>query len=260
MTDETKDRYVIEDEEEEREEVYGEETEEDQEDDSDFQYRTQEEFDSALERRLKRERIKMAKELGVPLEQAKEYIEAGMTVSQAANMSPSQIKQRLLQQQQARGQQMQPQGGYYQGQPQQFTPPPANDDVRQEIKELKTMLTEKDMKDLMKQEEAKARQEFGKLYDDYAEDIREKAEDLDISPVDAAAMILRPKLKDHYENQTKKKQQFKKRRKVEGSEEGPQKGEDPNVALSDSQKRAAQKMRIPLDKYYQRLKELGEIE
>ena len=189
------------------------------------------------------------------MEEAKDYIEAGRTVSQAAQMSPSQVRQRLIQQQQQRGQQMQNQG--YNQAP---SPPPANDDLRNEVRELKSMLTEKEKGEYQAQEESKARKEFGKLYDEYAEDIREKSEDLDISPVDAAAMVLRPKLKDHYEQQTKKKQQTKKQRRVEGSNDKPPKENDPESSLSEKQKTTARKMRIPLDKYYNRLVETGEIE
>jgi len=253
MFDEEKEE-LQEEEEQQEEEQYEEEGEEEQEKPERKYYRSQEEVDAAVQRRLDREKRKTARELGMTMEEAKEYIEAGKSVSQAAGMTPSQVRQRLIQQQQQRGQQMQQQGNYQQ------PAPPVDDEVRREIRELKETLTEKDKADMFQNEETKARKEFGSLYDEYAEDIREKAEDLDISPVDAAAMVLRPKLKDHYESQTKKKQQAKKKRKVEGSGEGPSKGEDPETILTDAQKNTARRMRIPLEKYYNRLKEIGEIE
>lgn len=240
---------------EEEGELVEEYDEEGEEEEEEKVYKSQDEVDDIVKRRLERERRKVAKELGMSMEEAREYIEAGKTVSQAAQMTPSQVRQRLIQQQQQRGQQMQGQGQH-----QAPTPPPVDDDIRREIRELKQTLTEKEKADFQAQEESKARKEFGKLYDEYAEDIREKAEDLDISPVDAAAMVLRPKLKDHYENQTKKKQQTKKRRKVEGSSESPKKENDPESKLSEKQKETARKMRIPFSKYAERLQEIGELE
>ena len=240
---------------EEEEELVEEYDEEGEEEEEEKVYKSQDEVDDIVKRRLERERRKVAKELGMSMEEAREYIEAGKTVSQAAQMTPSQVRQRLIQQQQQRGQQMQGQGQH-----QAPTPPPVDDDIRREIRELKQTLTEKEKADFQAQEESKARKEFGKLYDEYAEDIREKAEDLDISPVDAAAMVLRPKLKDHYETQTKKKQQSKKRRKVEGSSESPKKENDPESKLSEKQKETARKMRIPFSKYAERLQEIGELD
>lgn len=240
---------------EEEGELVEEYDEEGEEEEEEKVYKSQDEVDDIVKRRLERERRKVAKELGMSMEEAREYIEAGKTVSQAAQMAPSQVRQRLIQQQQQRGQQMQGQGQH-----QAPTPPPVDDDIRREIRELKQTLTEKEKADFQAQEESKARKEFGKLYDEYAEDIREKAEDLDVSPVDAAAMVLRPKLKDHYETQTKKKQQTKKRRKVEGSSESPKKENDPESKLSEKQKETARKMRIPFSKYAERLQEIGELE
>jgi len=213
------------------------------------------EVEERIKNRLHRERKKIAKELGMSMEEAKDYIDAGRHVSQASGLTPAQVRQKLIQQQQPQRYHQQ------QAQDQQtYTPPPVDDDVRRELKELRTILTDQQLREKREKEVSQAKQEFGGLYDEYEMDIEDKAEDLDISVMDAAAMVLRPKLKDHYETRTKKKQQTKRRRKVEGSGEGPSKSQNPEEVLTPEQIRVAKGMRIPLDKYLKRLQEKGETE
>ncbi len=257
MTDQ---RFYDDEEEEELEEgTEEEEVEEGTEDDSEMEeesespHYSQERVSEIVQNRLHRERKKVMKELGMSMQEAKEYIEAGQSVTRASGLTPAQVRQRLIQQQQQSGQQ-----GYSQDQ-QSYNPPAMDDDVRKEIQELRTILTDQQLKEKRDRETVVARQEFGNLYDEYEMEIEDKAEDLDISVVDAAAMVLRPKLKDHYETRTKKKQQTKKRRKLEGSGEAPSGSDNPEEVLSAEQIRVAKGMRIPLDRYLKRLREKGEV-
>ncbi len=230
----------------------------DQEDDVQEDARlTQEQVNEIVEKRLARERRKqdkeLAKKLGVPVEQAREYIDAGLSVSQASGLTPAQIRERIKQGQQGSGQQAQ---GQYQQQ-QQYQP---QDDLKQEINDIKGILSDEREQKVRAQQEQEAKKEFGTLYDDNEDEIIEKAEDNGLSLLDAAAIVLRPKIREHVETQTRQKQQTKRKRKVEGGGDPPQKGEDIASKLTAKQMDVARKMRIPLEKYYKNLKELGEIE
>lgn len=218
---------------------------------------TQKQVDEIVERRLARERRKqdkeLAKKLGVPVEQAREYIDAGLSVSQASGLTPAQIRERIKQGQQGPGQQAQ---GQYQQQ-QQYQP---QDDIKQEINEIRGILSDERAEKVRSQQEQEAKKEFGQLFDDHLEDIEDKAEEYGISLVDAAAIVLRPKIREHVETQTRQKQQTKRKRKVEGGGEAPKSETDITSKLTTKQIETARKMRVPLEKYYKNLKELGEIE
>lgn len=218
---------------------------------------TQEQVNEIVEKRLARERRKqdkeLAKKLGVPVDQAREYIDAGLSVAQASGLTPAQIRERIKQGQQGSGQQAQGQQQQYQ----QYNP---QDDIKQEINEIRGILSDEREQKIRSQQEQEAKKEFGSLYDEHVEDIEEKAEDYGISLVDAAAIVLRPKIREHVENETRQKQQAKRKRKLEGGGDPPAKGEDVASKLTQKQIEVANKMRIPLEKYYKNLQELGEIE
>ncbi len=212
-------------------------------------YRTQEEVDRAIKNRLKRYEKKVSKDLGVSLEEAKDWIEAGQSVSQASGLTPAQIKMKLEEQ---KMQQAQEAGQVYQ---------PQQDDVKKELAEMRSLIEEDREQKVRGQQEQEARKEFGDLYGKYQDDIMDKAEDLGLSLVDAAAIVLRPKLHEVAEDRVRNKQKVKKTRKVEDSSDSPDKGEvDLRTALSPGEKRVAQRMGLTLEQYYEQKKELGEIE
>lgn len=216
-------------------------------------YRTQEDVDRAIKNRLKRYEKKVAKELGdVSIEEAKEWIEAGRSISQASGLTPAQIKMKLEEQ---RMQQAQQAGN------QQYQPQYPQDDVKKELAEMRSLIEEDRVEKVRRQQEQEARKEFGDHYQKYRDDIEDRAEELGLSLVDAAAIVLRPKLKEITEDRIRSKQQVKKTRKVEDSSEGPDKHQvDFRTALTAGEKRVAQKMGLTLEQYYEQKKVLGEIE
>ncbi len=135
-----------------------------------------------------------------------------------------------------------------------------DDSVKREIAEIKELISEERIEKVRSLQEAEARKEFGTLYDKHREDILDKAEELGLSIPDATAIVIRPKLREHVEETTRAKQQFKRNRRVEGSGEGPVKEVDIAAALTPKEKRTAMKMGISLKDYYSQKKELGEIE
>lgn len=220
-------------------------------------YRSQAEVDAAIERKLARERRKIARMFGVKkLEEALPYYQAGHVVSKASGLKPGEVVTRL--------QGMQNPNVY----PQQYNPTvtqpgvTVTPQIRQELDEIKSLLAEERTEKARKIQEAEARKEFGnELYEEYADDIEDKADELGISLVDAAAMVLRGKLKDHVAKQHLEQQRTQRRRKIEGTEDpAADKGKkDYDAALSAEQKRVARKMGISLENYYKRLKSLGRV-
>lgn len=217
-------------------------------------YRSQEEVDEAIEKRLARERRRLAKTLGVnKLEEASGYLKAGRAVTSASGLSAAEVANRLsgYRKTQQGGAPQQSQTGGNQAMP---------DETSERLQNIESLIAEERSEKVRSQQEAEAKQEFGKLYDEYQEDILEKAEDLGLPVVDAAAIVLRPKLKDHIATQQREKQALKGKRKVESSEGSPSKGDDVTSKLSPQQKRVAQKMNMSYKDYYAQLKELGEVE
>lgn len=223
------------------------------------EYLTKTEASQAVETRLARERKKIAKMFGVSrLEDAAPYLQAGQAVTKASGLKPNEVVQRLSGQQQ---QQQQHYGRYgqqaHQPQPQQI--PNATE---QKLEKIETMLESEREEKVRSTQEAEARKEFGDLYDSYREDIEDKADDTGLDLIDAATIVLRPKLKEHLANQQQEKQRLKGKRKVEGSNEPPagESGSDFGAKLNSNQKRVAQRMNMSYKDYYTQLKELGRIE
>lgn len=215
-------------------------------------YRTQEDFDRAIKNRLKRYERKVAGELGVSLQEAKDWIEAGRSVSQASGLTPAQIKMKL---EETRMQNAQQAGQSYQ--PNVYP----QDDVKKELAEMKSLIEEDRVEKVRTRQEQEARKEFGDLFSKHQDDIEEKAEEFGLSLVDAAAIVLRPKLKEYTETRVRNKQQLSKSRKIEDSNDSPDTKEvDLRTALTDKEKRTAQRMGVSLEKYYNQKKALGEIE
>ncbi len=232
------------------------EGEEEQDDTS--SYRSQADVDKAIENRLARERKKLAKMFGVgKLEEAAPYLHAGRAVSQAAGLKPHEVVSRLGQQPQQ--QQQRPyQQGYAQGQ----QPPAVGDTaVLDRMSKIETLLESEREEKVRTQQEVEAKKEFGKLYDSNRDEIEDKAEELGLSLIDAATIVLRPKLKEHLETRQREKQTIKGKRRVESSSEGPPSGDDDiSGKLTAEQKRVAQKSNLSYKDYYEQLKSLGRVE
>lgn len=225
----------------------GTESTEEVEDDVSDSYRTQEEVDAAIERRLARERRKLAKALGVEkVEDASEYIMAGQAVSQAAGVKPGEVVSRLNQRQK--------------GNQQNQTNTQSESALAKELSELREMVEDDYQQKRIREQSEEARKEFGELFDSHREDVVDRAEELGIPLVDAAAIVLRPHLKETVTSRERKKQATRRKRKVEGSQEAPNRGEDVSAKLSPNQKRTAQKMGLSYKEYFAQLKELGETE
>ncbi len=245
---------------EEEEEEGEDEVEDEEEEVTPKSYRTQEEVDSAIEARLARERKKLAKMFGVErLEDAAPYLQAGQAVSRASGLKPGDVVNRLGQTQQ----QQQPyRSGYGQQQQQQQQQPQSGDPaVLQRMDKIETLLETDREEKVRKIQENEVRKEFGKLYDEHRDAIEDKAEDTGLSLLDAATIVLRPKLREHIETTQRKKRELKGKRKVESSAEGPIAPQDDVASkLSSEQKRVADKQRISYKDYYEQLKALGRVE
>jgi len=246
--------------EEEYEEVEGEYEEGEEEDegskDDQTLTLTQREFDEKIKQLTAKERTKLEKRLSKlfgtkDLESAANYYKAGFAVSQASQKTPQEVIQRV----QGRANTGNPGNPGTTG-----TPGSGSDHLQQEINEIKGILSEEREEKATQQQEKEARKEFGKLYDESKEDIQEIAEDKGLSLVEAASIVLRPRMAEVIEERQRAKKNMQKRRKVESSSEAPAKGDkDFGSKLSNDMKRAAQRMGLSYKEYYNHAKHTGLI-
>jgi len=212
-------------------------------------YRTQEEVNGAIEKRLMRERRKLAKQLGVEnLEEVGPYLEAGRVVTRASGLNPKEVVSRMNQY----------------GKPNNSNNPGQNNALENpalvdKIEKIEAMMEQDRKLQSVKKQETEAKQEFGNLFDEYRDDIEDKAEELGVSLLDASAIVLRSQLKDHVEEQSRKKRDVRKKRKVEGSEGSPPKKESASSKLSEAQRKMADRYGVSHDAYYAQLKRRGKI-
>ena len=243
-------------EEPETEEVEEIEEAEGGEGDNQEQLLPQDKVDEVVKKRLKRERKNWQKELEkqfgtADLGEAKQYYEAGRAVTSASGKKPQEVLQRLKQQQGV-SQSGNNNNGYE-----------ASEDIKQEINALKQMVQSQQEQEIKEKESNEAKKEFGQLYDKYEDEIEEFAEEKDMSLVDAAAVVLRPHLKEHIEEQTINRQKKKRKKKVDATDDSPGSSSSSGALvdkLNSRQKRTAQKMGISLERYAERLQESGELE
>jgi hypothetical protein len=249
--DEENDAIIGDEEADESEEFEDLEDDIDDSQDDDHGYRTQAEFDVAFERRLARERRNLAKKMGFnSIEEAADFANAGRAVTGASGLTPAEVRSKLAQQ---AAQQAAEQGGQV---PAQY----GGIDVQKELQELKSMIQDDHVEKTRAKQIEAARKEFGKLFDQHLEDIEDKAEETGLSMIDAAAIVLRPKMKEHIEETANKKKQFQKKRKVEGTDGKTVSSINYETALTEAEKKIAQRMGRTYEQYYARKKQLGEIE
>lgn len=213
-----------------------------------FDEDTQRQLEQKINQMTARERTRFEKKLKrifgtTDLEKAGEFYRAGFAVSQASGRPPGEVVQRVTNPQQQQGA---PQQGY------------PDDTLRREIEDIKGLLSDKFEEEEKSVQEKEARQEFGSLYDEHKEDVEDTAEERGLSLTDAAAIVLRPHLKTFYEKRTQ--QSKKRRRRVEGSNEAPPKGEvDVSSKLTPEMKRIAAGMGLSQKEYYEHAKATGLI-
>jgi len=255
---------------EEEPEVEETEVEDDVVTDSQGRPLTQAELDEKIQRRLRRYDRKKEKEwekklreqFGTSnLDEAAQFYQAGRAVSERAGAPPTTIMERLRGKYTQAQQQPQPQGGERTMQNTQPMNPGGSDPTLEEIRELKEMLEEEREQKARQQQQKQARQEFGDLFEDYKMDIEDYAEDYGLPLQDAAAAVLRPHLKDHYQKRERKKRKVQRRKKVESTEEAPEsQEEDPAAILTPREKEVARKMGMTQKRYYERAKTKGRFD
>jgi len=232
-------------EEQEEEASVGEEDESAEE-----QYLTQKDVDRILKKKIPQLERKIARAVGAnDTNELKQLAQTGRTVAQKAGLSPRAVLDKLNQtaQGQARTQ------AYQQGDTKEV-----NSELMERISNIEETLKDEREEKVKANEAKEARSEFGKLYDQYEDDIEETAEEKGLSLTEAAAIVLRPYLKDQAKQQTQAKQQNKRRRKVESSEEGPkEESKDYASKLTPEMKRTAQKFNMTYEKYYKHAVDTG---
>jgi len=239
--------------EDEEGEAVGEEPEEVEEVEDDEPEQTdglsQRKVDEIVKNRLSRFERKWAKEMGAnDMNEAVELAKAGRTVSEKAGLKPRDVVGRLNRQVQNQPTQS---GNSQQGIPQE---------MKEEMEEIKAMLASEREEKIRTQEEKTARTEFGnKLFEEHQTDIEDLAEDKGLTLQEAAAIVLQPKLKEQFKEQTEKKKQVKRKRSVDSSEDkaADTQTTDYESALTPAMKRGARKMGMSYQKYYEQAKQTG---
>jgi len=205
-------------------------------------YLTQDDFDRVLKRKHAQWERKFARRLGFKtVEEAMPYLQAGQMVSQQTQVAPGEIVNRL--------------SGTTT--PLQPGTTPAVNPMEQRLDRIEGLLEDDRTAKILKTQEAEARKEFGVLYEKYQDEIEDKADELGLPLQDAAAIVLRPHLQEHFQAQTVAKKQAQRRKKLEGSGDAASNTEDVVGKLTPAQKRVARKMNLSYQDYYKQLKELG---
>jgi len=208
---------------------------------------TVEEVNEIVQDRLARDRRsrdkELAQQLGVSPKEAREWIEAGRAVSQASGLTPAQIRERIAQDRANQGgnnnQQtyQHPAGGGF------------DPNLRTELEQIKSVLYE-DREEKVKQlESERGRKEFGKLFDKYSDDIEDKAEELGLPLDDAAAIVLRPKLREYYSQQAANRAKHKRQRGTVGADDRAVESRSAVSELTPKEKEIAQKMGLTEKEY-----------
>ena len=222
---------------------------------------SQSELDRIIDRRLARERKRREKELEKSfgtsdMKQVNSFYNAGKLVAERAGRSPEEVVSRLHAQMRGnpKGETAQSSTAHYQ------TTPEGDAQVQEELREIRELLSHT-KEEALQAEKTKARKEFGELYNKYEEDILDKSEDDGLSITDAAAIVLRPHLRDYYKTRQQEKQSIKKNKRVESGDGAPPSNDgDFKSKLSKAQMIAAKKMGVPLKDYYLRAKAAGKVE
>jgi len=188
------------------------------------------------------------KRLGVRnLNEAVQYTQAGKAVAISAKTTPAEIVNRL----QAKGL-YNPNGAELS--------PADKQGLEKDIEDMKAILYSEREEKVKEKEEQEAVKSFGnKIYREHEDEIVDKAEELGLSLVDAAAIVLRPKLTKLAEDRIKSKQAERTRKSIDSGDGAANSKGDFSGQLNQSQKRVAQKMGMSYKEYYEELKDLGRL-
>lgn len=235
------------------------------------QTKVQELIDEKFAQWNRRNERKMRKQFGTSnLDEVAGYYNAGKAVSDSAGTTPDEVVNRLSQSGRLSGgfqpasRQKSTFGG---GQPQAPQPNPAvpNDAVLQELRELRNMFLTQEQQKAREVEEKDAKKEFGRLYEQHEMEIEDYAEDHDLPLTDAAAVILRPRLADYYEERARTRKETQRARRVEsGGGSTSSSGDDAAInykaALGPELCRIAERTGMGYKKLYESRKAAGKLE
>ena len=239
----------------------------------------QSKVDEILNKHTAKERSRFEKQLRekfgtTNLDEIEQYYQAGYGVATTSGQNPSQVVERLTRQWGYQPRLNNPAGapppaGQHQHQQQQQpgafgAPPPVgqNDDIMSEVQKLRELVEGEKVAEARRQQESQARKEFGAdLYDEHVTDIREYAQEKDLSLVEAAAVILHPHVIEKTREREKNKQETRKRRSVDaGDTTATAEPVDYGRALGPDLRRMAREFGISYKKLYERRKAAGKIE
>lgn len=204
----------------------------------------QEHIQRIIDRKFRQWNKRLERQLGTSdLEQISEAYRAGMAVAQAAGITPRDVIGRLNNNSA---------GGTTMGAQQP--------DVMQELQKLQNLVMGQYQAQAIEQQRAEARKEFGSMFDEYALEIEDMAEERGLSLVDAAAVVLRPHLGQIYQRKLQAQTQNR-RKKVDGSDAPPASGAVDIVSkLTPAQIQVAKAMGLTPKEYAEQLQEMGKLE
>jgi hypothetical protein len=210
---------------------------------------SQAKLDELIRRRLARERDKqnkemekrLAKQFGTAdLAEASKLARAGRAVSKASGVTPDEVYNRILEDARAKGQTIDEEDI------------PMSDDMSTRIQRIEELLNARFTEEAMMTQEQQAKGEFGSLYDQYRDDILDKAEESGMDVMDAATLVLRPHLKTFYEERALKERQTRTRRQVDSTTEGASSSTTSyQDKLTADERRVAQRMGMSYKEYFE---------
>lgn len=204
----------------------------------------QEHIQRIIDRKFHQWNKRLEKQLGTSdLGQISEAYRAGMAVAHAAGITPRDVIGKL---------DNNSAGGTTMG-----TQQP---DVMQELQKLQNLVMGQHQAQAVEQQKAEARKEFGSMFDKYAPEIEDMAEERGLSLTDAAAVVLRPYLGQIYQKKLQAQTQNR-RKKVDGSDVPPAFGAVDIVSkLTPAQVNVAKGMGLSPKEYAEQLQEMGKLE
>lgn len=204
---------------------------------------TQAELDRILTQRLARERNRTRKELAQmfgtdDLRRVVDTYQAGHAVVTASGVTPGEVVARVRQQHPqlaAAGRMAAPAGG----------------DIRQELGQIRELLSLDREEKARQVQDAEASKQFGNLYTQRRDEITQLAEERGLSLTEAAAIALTPQLKTHLETQARQQQEARRRKRVESSAEGGSVGDEEVASqLTTKERNVAAQFGMSLAEYH----------
>lgn len=210
---------------------------------------TQAEIDKMITTRLSREQRKLGKIFGTnDLDSVAEYAKVGREIARTTGKKPSEILQKVSGM--AGAQNMSGSGTGV-----------VDESIREELNSIKQILSTTHETRVKEEQVVEVKKEFGVLFEQNKDAIEDYADEKGLSLVDAAAVVLRPKLKQFIESKIHDRQQLAQNRKLTSAGGKPNKdGADYASKLTPEMKRIAQKQNISFKDYYEYAKGSGLID